>query len=337
MRPLSVGEVLDVAINVYLRHAGTLFRVVLVVVAPVEVVSSLVQLSALPDAANRPALSPPAPGETQPIRPDEVWTAVAGFGVVFLLAFVAGTIATGACFKAVADAYLGEQPAWRSSLRFALARVHSILWVTILGGILVVLGLLLCVLPGIWLWIAFAVAVPVLLTEGVKGRRALGRSRRLVKGRWWQTFALVLIGYLLASIATAVLAGLVEATALTDVGETTVAYFTLSTVANVVASVLTTPFIAAFVTVLYFDLRVRKEGFDLELLAERIGLEPDPSRRSLAPPPGPAGQGAEGPWPPAPGAPLRPDDATHGADPSRPPYWPPPPGWKPPGDGPEGR
>ncbi len=274
MRPLSVGEILDVAIKVYLRHAGTLFRVVLVVVAPIEVLNTLVFASALPDDLNRPAFAPAAPGETEPIRPEELWTTVAAFGVVFLLAILAGTIATAASFKAVADAYLGERPAWRSSLRFALVRLHSLLWVTVLGGVLVLLGALLFVVPGIWLWIAFAVAVPVLLMEDVKGRRALGRSRRLVRGRWWQAFALVLLGYLLAGIAMTVLVGLVEATAFTDLGESAVAYLALSTVASTVASVLTTPFIAAFVTVLYFDLRVRKEGFDLELLARQIESQP---------------------------------------------------------------
>ena len=46
LRPLSIGEILDVAIKIYLRNAWTLFRVVLVVVAPVEIVSALIQASA---------------------------------------------------------------------------------------------------------------------------------------------------------------------------------------------------------------------------------------------------------------------------------------------------
>ena len=42
LRPLSIGEILDVAIKIYLRNAWTLFRVVLFVVAPVEIVTALI-------------------------------------------------------------------------------------------------------------------------------------------------------------------------------------------------------------------------------------------------------------------------------------------------------
>ncbi len=76
-------------------------------------------------------------------------------------------------------------------------------------------------------------------------------------------------------------------------------------VATTAASVLTTPFTAAVIAVLYFDLRVRKEGFDLELLARRVGVEP------------PAG-GPPGILPPS-GEPPQ----------GEPPFWPPPPGWRP--------
>ena len=298
LRPLSIGEILDVAIKIYLRNAWTLFRVVLVVVAPVEIVSALIQASA---AANS--------NDTATASSHDVALALSAIGAATLLGVVANTVATGASFKAVADAYLGEQPTWRSSLRFAFARIHSILWITLLGGIATVIGLVFCIIPGVYLWIAFAVAVPVLLTEGVKGSKALGRSRALVRDRWWGTFGVVLLGTILAGVVSAAigaLAGLAGGT--TDASS--VAGFLVNSVSGTLGSMISTPFTAAFVSVLYFDLRVRKEAFDLQLLAERIGL--------TAPP--------EGGYRPAPGpAPLpRP---TGGA---APPFWPPPPGWTPP-------
>jgi hypothetical protein len=64
--------------------------------------------------------------------------------------------------------------------------------------------------------------------------------------------------------------------------------------------------------VLYFDLRVRKEGFELELLAQRVGIAP-PEGTTFAP----------SPIPPPP--PVLGDD--------QPPFWPPPPGWRPGGGG----
>jgi hypothetical protein len=346
LRPLGLGEILDVAIKIFVRNAGTFVRIVVFVVAPVEVVSALVQASALPDELANPSFGF-EPLEPEPLTAREIWIAVAAYAVIVVLTILASTVATGACYKAVASAYLGEAPSWRGSLGFALRRLHSILWVTILGGVLAVLGLVFCIVPGVYLWVAFAVAVPVLLTEGIKGRRALGRSRRLVRGRWWPTFGLLLLGFLLAGFVAFVVGGLVGVATLWEGGDDPAVYLPITAVGNVVASLVTTPFSAAFVTVLYFDLRVRKEGFDLALLAERIGVEPDPSRSPLPPPPvatppweapaAPSAPSGSAPpyWPPPPGwQPSAEPEPPPASEPSaQPPYWPPPPGWRPPGDG----
>jgi hypothetical protein len=298
LRPLSIGEILDVAIKIYLRNAWTLFRVVLVVVAPVQVVSALIEASA---ATNE--------SDTTTLTSHDLALTLSAIGAATILGLLANTVATGASFKAVADAYLGEPPTWRSSLRFAFARLHSILWITLLAGIATVVGLVFCIVPGVYLWIAFAVAVPVLLTEGVKGTSALGRSRGLVRGRWWGTFGVVLLGTILAGVVSAAIGALAGFTAgSTDAGS--VSGFLVNSVSGTLGSMISTPFTAAFVSVLYFDLRVRKEAFDLQLLAERIGL--------TAPP--------EGGYRPAPGAAPAPRPAGDAA----PPYWPPPPGWTPP-------
>ena len=301
LRPLSIGEILDVAIKIYLRNAWTLFRVVLVVVAPVEIVSALIQASAASNDADAASVSS-----------HDVALYLSAIGAATVLGLLANTVATGASFKAVADAYLGEQPIWRSSLRFAFARLHSILWITILGGIATVVGFVFCIIPGIYLWIAFAVAVPVLLTAGVKGSKALDRSRALVRDRWWGTFGVVLLGTILAGVVAAAI-GAVAGFAAGSTDANTVAGFLVNSVSGTLGSMISTPFTAAFVTVLYFDLRVRKEAFDLQLLAERIGL--------TAP--------HEGGYRPAPGQAPAPRPIGDAA----PPYWPPPPGWTPPESG----
>jgi hypothetical protein len=303
LRPLGIGEVLDVALKIVWRNAGTLLRVVVFVVFPVQVVSALVTASATPDRLNT---SSGSFGTTGTVSRSDLGAVVAAVLVVAVLGFIASTLASGACFRAIASAYLGERTGWRSSLGYALSHVHSLLWVTILGGLLAGLGTIACILPGIYLWVAFSVAVPALLTEGVRGRKALGRSRALVRGYWWRVFAVGALGYLLSGILSGVISGLVVGVSTVSAGQATIAGIVVSIVAGTVSKALTTPFVAAFITVLYFDLRVRKEAFDLQLLAERIGVEP------------PAGAlAAPGPLVP----PAQDDD--------RPPFWPPPPGWKP--------
>lgn len=305
LRPLGVGEILDVAITIYRRNARTLLTLVLVVVAPFEILSALIQASALPEDD---LITETAPGTID--VDDEFWLGLAGFGLAGILSFVGATIATGACFKAIADGYLGERAEWRSALGYAARRLHSIVWVTVLGGLLSVLGLVFLIVPGVYLYVAFAVAVPALLTEGVRGRKALGRSRRLVKGRWWGTFGVVLLGTILVGIVEGALVGLTAFVTTLDTADPTLASFLFTTGATVLASLIATPFAAAFITVLYFDLRVRKEAFDLQLLASQIGVDPDSAASPVAP--------------------LRRGTLEDELDESdKPPYWPPPPGWKP--------
>lgn len=332
LRPLGIGEILDVAIKIYFRHIGTFLRIIVFVVLPAQIVEATILVSA--GAESNSSLFDPAPANGDL----EVGTIIVGYLVVFGLSLIANSIATGACFKAVADAYLGSDPDWKQSLRYAGRRLHSILWISILGGLITGIAVLALIVGAIYFLVAFTVAVPVLLTEGTKGSKALRRSMRLVSGRWWPTFGLILLGGILSSLAGFLIGGLVSALSFTSAGETTVVAIVVATVSGTIAAMLVTPLQAAYTTVLYFDLRVRKEAFDLQLLAGQLGIDAGAGAGALLPPPSGPPTGGEQPpyWPPPPGwkptgtgtaAPAPPRPASS----EEPPYWPPPPGWKPSG------
>jgi hypothetical protein len=299
-----VGEVLDAAIKIYRSNAADLMKAVLLVVAPVQVLSALVRISGTSSDILHTTSSglPGGPTSVEFDAPALIGLVVATVAVI-LLTVVAWQLATGAALKAVSGAYLGDRPDWRQSLRFAFDHLGPLLWLALLHGVLVLLGFLACAVPGVYLAAAWAVAVPALLLEDHRGLAALRRSRHLVRGRWGPTFVLLLLVFLVAGVVQAVLTGLLMGVA-SGGGDASRAV--LSAIAAAASSTLTTPFIAAVTLVLYFDLRVRREGFDLELLARRVGIEPA----------GGAGGGGAGWTRPAPE-----DD--------RPPFWPPPPGWRP--------
>jgi hypothetical protein len=309
LRPLRVGEILDVAIKVYTRNALTLWKIVGLVVFPVYVLSGIVTLSTLPDEFLDPSFGT-QPGSLGTLD-DEFWTMIAAQVLITIVTMITVTIATGACMKAISDVYVGATPDTRSSLRFAARRVHSLVWITFLTFLLGALAAIALIVPGVWLWFSWTVAPAVLLVEGHKGTKALGRSFQLVKGRWWPVFAAVAVSYVLSGIVTGAISAVTVPLILSDAGDSALLTTVVNTLVNSVGGILVMPFSAAVVAVIYFDLRVRKEGFDLELLAERIGSAPDPSRRPdyLPPPPVQPGGGEQ------------------------PPYWPPPPGWKPSGGG----
>ena len=337
LRPLGIGEILDVGIKIYWRNAWTLFRIVLFVVLPAQILVTVIQVSALPSDEGRVGgpFGPSFGQSSGTLSGRDSVTLAVGFGVATIINALAGKLAQAGCFRAVADAYLGEEVGWRQSLRFGLRRLPAVVAVSLLSTIFIVVGAIACVIPGIYLWGALYVAIPVLLVEGVGPMRALGRSRELVKGRWWGTFGVAIIGYLLVAIVGAAFTGLILGVAVSS-AQNTVTGFLVSTIATTLSSMLTTPAVAAFATVLYIDLRVRKEGFDLFLLAQRLGVEPRDAEAgvaSLLPPQVRTPEGEQPPfWPPPPGwepsgeAPL---DEPPADEPDAPPFWPPPPGWKP--------
>lgn len=296
LRPLGIGEIFDVAIKIYRSRFRVLVVSVAVVLAPVFAVSALIRIS-IP--ASDDFLRETQPGATPEFNADKLWPFIAGTLLIVVLAYLASQIATGACFKAISGAYLDEDSDWRQSLRFARSKLGSLVWLSILTALLSALGLVLCIVPGVYLWVAWSVAAPMLLLEDVPGRKAMKRSRALVKGRWWSVAAVLLLVAILTGIVQAVFIGILAGVA--GIGGNDVAIAVADALGQTASGVLITPLSAAVVTVLYFDLRVRKEGFDLELLSRRMGVDPATvANPAFLPPPLPSPGIQDRPaiWPP---------------------------------------
>jgi hypothetical protein len=338
-----MGEILDVGIKIYTRNWLTLWKIVVFVVFPAQILINAVYVSAQP--TNTPVVNQGPGGFRVQGTLGSHDVAVVGVGgtVAVLVGILAGQLAQAGCLRAITDAYLGEQATWRGSLRYALRRLPAVFLISLFVTVLSFLGLILCIVPGVYLWAAYFVAIPVLLIEGSGPIKSLGRSRRLVKGFWWRTFGVAVVGALLVAIVSAALTAVVVGVVFAHPARDTATGFVLNTLASTVGAMLTTPAAAAFATVLYIDLRVRKEGFDLLLLARGLGSEtgvapPSPTFIPAAPAyrptqeqppywppppgwtPGPAPEPALEPSTPPPEAPAKTN---------QPPYWPPPPGWKP--------
>jgi uncharacterized protein YggT (Ycf19 family) len=309
LRPLSLGETLDVSIKICAANWRTLLKTVLVIVVPVEIVSTAVSADSTRSSFDLSTSST----DTTSQSIDNLNQQLGGIAISSLLRLLALLLVSAACFRVIAQAYLGETTDWRSSLGFALRRAGPLLWLGILYGLAIVGGLLLLIVGAVWLYVAFAFAIPVLFVEGLRGTKALGRSFALVKGRWWRTFGVLTVGFLLGTFVSSLVQGVFVAGIFAG-SDNDALVLVLSTIAGIVGLAISTPFQAAIVTVVYFDLRVRKEGFDLELLAREMAGDRSGAAPGTPPP-------ASRPQPV-----LVPEEVDRGDAP----FWPPPPGWKPP-------
>ena len=305
LRPLGLGEILDVGIKLYLRHWRPLMLCVVGLVLPAQVLTVLALLSVSPDV-----LDPTTSGAA--LEPGDEEAVLVAYGITSLLQGLVYAIATAACFKAVSDAYVGAEPGARRSLAFAVKALPRLLLLgllfilgftvvfgglALLGPVALAAGLMLLLVPLVWLLISWSLAVPALLFEGGSPWSALSRSFRLVKGRWWQIFGVLVVGVILVGFLAGILQAILQYVPAVLADGDQVVLAVAAIVAGTVGSVITTPFTAAVVTLLYFDQRVRREGFDLRQLAEGLGqprqpAPADPGEDGWQPPRPPA-------WPPA--------------------------------------
>ena len=261
LRPLGLGEILDAAFKVYKAHFKTLCLCVVFVVVPLAILSTLLTLSADPSAFD------PSPDAAD----DATFggAQIAALIITVVLAVLLSTLATAACTRAVAAAYIGQPVDWRQSLRFGFRKIIPLILLSVLTGLAVVLGLFALLIGAIYVGIRLVLGSPALVVEDESATGAMSRSWSLVKDRWWSTFGVVVVSTLLILVIGGLIQGLLALPG--ALGDSTAVGAILNTIGQIVSNVITIPLQAAVLTILYFDLRVRKEGFDLALLSEGVG------------------------------------------------------------------
>ena len=252
---MGVGELLDAAIRLYRAQWKRLMAIVAIVVVPVTFLQGFL---------TRTLGSPFADPTT--VSTDVDSTFIASLVLSALQTFVIYPFLTAAVARASADVYLGHEVTVGPTFRFAARRIHSILWISILSALATGLGLLLLVIPGIIVFVRLVFGSVVLVVEGQKGGKALGRSWRLAKRHFWKLLGTLVLAFVMAGFVQFILAipGGIAYAAIGTAG------WPFLAIATTLAEVITTPFTTLITVLLYFDLRIRKEGFDLEVMAREM-------------------------------------------------------------------
>jgi hypothetical protein len=244
---LGVGGILRAAFDVYRQQALSLWTIVVLIVIPVQVLEwVLVRIS----------LSHPfARGGTVYTNSSTLVPALA----VAVLGFLSAVIAIGALSKCVVDAYTGHPTDWRHSVGFASEHWWPLAVLSIVTGLLLTIAFVLFVIPGIYFTVVWCVAVPALVFERIGPFAALGRSSQLIRGNWWSTFAVLVVGILTIIILSYVIGLILGAIASSGSVDVVLA---LAGISRTISALLAYPILAALTAVIYVELRARKEGID---------------------------------------------------------------------------
>ena len=155
------------------------------------------------------------------------------------------------------------------SLRELGNRAGGVVAVSIMSGILIVLGALLLLIPGILIAVWTVVAVPVAAIEGLKNSSALARSRDLTRGHFWHVLGTMLLAWI---IVMGLLFGL--AIALGMVFGSIGVPERLTELLTGLLMVPLFPLVAVTTSLLYYDLRVRGEGADVQAMVNALPETP---------------------------------------------------------------
>ena len=295
-------EILGECFSIYGRHFRKFILIALVLQVPLAVLGFALgdrlltaedlrrlQVPIVGDAGGTlPESAEPSADPLEPLQPlsrDEITDlgiAMAGYLMVTLVlhSFLSGVISYAVAMQyAVGWVDVGRcyGRAWFRALTLVALGLLSF------GlTVLITMGLVLLIVPGIViiiLAIYWTADIPAVAIEGCKPIAALRRSFELVRGNWWRTFSTVLLTMLVVLGVTIVMSLLLEApmALIGDEGLTGITARVASALTGMLSNAIIAPIAATAGTLIYLDLRSRKEDYDLEALSEQMGILPPDS------------------------------------------------------------
>jgi predicted secreted protein len=268
LRPLSIGELLDRTFSLYRRNF-LLFIGISAIPQLLVLALQLVQLAITPV---RVPFRPPVTTDFQSLSPGFSMGGVMGLLALLLVGFVIYVIAylfsQGGTVFAVSELYLGRSTTIGQSLGRVRGELGSLFGVVLLNGLVTGVCFLLLIIPGIYMVCRLCVCIPAALLENLGPRESLERSFGLTKDNVGRAF-LILLLYFAILYAALFLFDIPFAIGIQFEAHDPSMVRMLSAlmqVGNFIAGVLITPIVTIASSIFYFDLRVRKEAFDLQLM-----------------------------------------------------------------------
>ncbi len=281
LRPLGVGEILDRAVRLYRRNFVDFIGIIAIGQVPLAMIQLVISAYNL----SHPVYLPRQTYSSSYFNDLAASGALNRLGVqlfLLLLGFIlVQGVATAALTRAVADNYLGQKTDMVQAyhkLGGSWLRLLGVLLLMVIVYILLFIWMIIpCVGwlsgPGILIYVAIAVG-PLIAPVVVLEKRAGGAIRRawdLVRRRFWWVlgFMIILVIFNQLIIAGPTYIYNLAARYLFNVqagSDPTLVTILIQALLSLITGLIYIPLQLTAVTLMYFDLRVRTEGFDLTML-----------------------------------------------------------------------
>jgi hypothetical protein len=271
LRPMGIGDILDETFRLYRENFTLFLAIVAIIEVPAQIINLLLTLS-IPI----PATVTTGGALTTAQMNDFANATAARTGLTSLTTLVtafATAIMTAALAVAISNRYLDRTATVGESYRATLNRLGPLLVAIVWTGFRLILLAIACVvIIGIPFLIYFAVAwsllSQVVMLENASGGGASARSRELIRGYWWKTLGLNIVVLLLVGILSSIPAIIAGAAFGAGAGSTSGRILIIGIV-GLIIGVLVRPIQIIATTLLFYDLKIRKEAFDLEAMVQQ--------------------------------------------------------------------
>ena len=285
---MRLGEILDGSFNIYRRHFGLFMRLSLILVW-------------LPTAAGiyLNLRFNNSPFEVLAIFQENIGRSIGLTILAVVIWSVCGLLLKAGTIRIISDSYLGQEPELGASLRFGVSKIIPLLVVALSKGLLLMilyivsaLGVALLYFMGrmagpamgalmvfvgvigalwfvIWIACAYGTTTPIVVLEDLPSSfDAFGRSWELTRGARGKVFGTWIVAWLISQLLPQlIVAGISGALGVAS-NESVQPFFVVF--ASLIGIALA-PILPCALTLLYYDLRVRREAFDLQVLSQQLG------------------------------------------------------------------
>lgn len=255
LRPRSATEILDLAVRLLRRHVGALLTIALVGVVPVLIVQLFFVSMLRGD-------------------PTRVLTMFTSYGLLsFLVLLAVRSFMLAALLVGADDALRTGTVDVGSALRRSVPRVGVAIGVSLLASLAIGVGFALLFVPGVYIALRLATALPAAVVEGDGVFEALQRAWKRSEGHLMHSLTTLLLLVLIFAVFS-IAVGLVVGIGTAFGGGAARVGWSGVVVAQAIGAILTAavyPLLTNTLLVLAYDLRVRREGYDVEAMADALG------------------------------------------------------------------
>ncbi len=300
LRPLTLGEIYDGAFQAMRRNPAAMMGSAALVATVIVAVSSVAQFL-LADSLTQFASMDPTYTPTN----DELATGAGALGLFALVSLVLQllgiSLLTGILVTALSQAVLGQRPTFGEVWRAAAPRMLPLVGLTMLfvvgycvlsiavfvpgimltvvsgvaGAIVIILSIFVWLAGLAWLFVRLTLAAPALVLERIGVFASMRRGWTLTRDSYWRCLGILVLAGLIVTVANGVLVipgalvsgvyGVANPDDPLAVAGFHPVQLVINGVTGIIASTIVYPFWAAVTSLLYIDLRMRREGLDIEL------------------------------------------------------------------------